>query len=369
MPPPRTGWREQPIMAQSPSGRGAKRLPSLTGFILLALCSCGLADCAPRLQLPGPANTAPRLSDDVIVTPDGVSLPLRRWAPDGPPKVVVLALHGFNDYSNAFDDPGQAWANYGVITYAYDQRGFGAAPNRGIWAGAAAYADDLRLAAALLRDRHPGLPLYILGESMGGAVTMVAMASATPPDSDGVILVAPAVWGRDFMPIYQTIPLWFSAHLMPWMHLTGKGLKIRPSDNIEMLRKFSADPLVIKETRVDAIHGLVDLMDAAQAAAPKLSARSLILYGLQDEVVPDKPTFAMIKQLPEFDPPRHRLALYSKGYHMLMRDLQAATVIEDALVWMGNPSQPLPSGAEQSLAATSSAARSGTGLPDTSKRP
>lgn len=307
--------------------------------------------CAPRQQLPGPVTTAPSLNDTVIVTPDAARLPLRVWAPDGPPKLVVLALHGFNDYSNAFDDPGQFWAAQGVITYAYDQRGFGAAPNRGLWAGTATYVEDLRLVAGLLRARHPGLPLYILGESMGGAVTMVAMASEAPPSNDGVILLAPAVWGRDFMPFYQTIPLWLSAHVMPWMRLTGEGLKIRPSDNIEMLRRFSADPLVIKQTRVDTIYGLVDLMDAAQVAAPKLAMRSLILYGLKDEIVPDKPTFTMIERLPKFDPPRHKLALYATGYHMLMRDLQAAVVIEDALAWMQNPDRPLPSGAERSQSA------------------
>lgn len=356
-------------MAQSPSGHGTRRRPAIAKLILVALCAFGLAACAPRLQLPGPAITAPRLNADIVVAPDGAHLPLRVWTPDGPPKAVVLALHGFNDYANAFDDPGQSWAKHGVITYAYDQRGFGGAPNRGVWAGTAAYVDDLRLAADLLRGRHPGLPFYILGESMGGAVVMVAMASDTPPDNDGVILVAPAVWGRDFMPFYQTIPLWFSAHLIPWMRLTGEGLSIRPSDNIEMLRRFSADPLVIKETRIDTIHGLVDLMDAAQAAASKFAAPSLILYGLKDEVVPDNPTFAMIKRLPNFEPPRHRLAIYDNGYHMLMRDLQAQRVITDVLAWMDNPRQPLPSGADRSQGATADAAQASAAADDRQRAP
>ena len=317
---------------------------------MLALCLAGFAACAPYRQLPGPAITAPQVTDDSLIMADGMRLPLRVWKPEGEPKAVVLALHGFNDYSNAFDDPGRSWAEHGVLTYAYDQRGFGAAANPGLWAGTAAYVEDLRQAAQVLRARHSGLPFYLLGESMGGAVVMVAMAGERPPATDGVILVAPAVWGRDFMPIYQTIPLWFAAHTLPWMHLTGKGLEIRPSDNIAMLRKLSADPLVIKRTRVDAIHGLVDLMDAAQAAAPAFTARSLILYGVKDEVVPDNPTFAMIKRLPRLDPPRHRLAIYPKGYHMLMRDLQGETVITDVLAWLESPNRPLPSGDEKPIA-------------------
>lgn len=336
-------------MTPLPSSRVIGRRVTVR-LVGLMFCLVAFAACAPNRQLPGPAITAPHLNDDSLIMADGMRLPLRAWKPDGQPKAVVLALHGFNDYSNAFDDPGRLWARHGVITYAYDQRGFGAAANPGLWAGTAAYVEDLRQAATVLRARHPGLPFYLLGESMGGAVVMVAMAGERPPATDGVILVAPAVWGRDFMPFYQTIPLWFAAHTLPWMHLTGEGLEIRPSDNIAMLRKLSADPLVIKRTRVDTIHGLVDLMDAAQAAAPALTARSLILYGVKDEVVPDNPTFAMIKRLPAFDPPRHRLAIYPKGYHMLMRDLEGEMVISDVLVWLESPHRPLPSGDEKPIA-------------------
>jgi len=334
-------------MAQATCARGRTRHRFPTGLAWVALCIMALAACAPRLQLPGPTITAPRLSQDVIIAPDGARLPLRVWAPDGPPKIVVLALHGFNDYSNAFEDPGEFWAKHGVITYAYDQRGFGAAPNRGYWAGTEAYVNDLRMVASLVRAKHPGLPFYILGESMGGAIVMVAMASDAPPTNDGVILVAPAVWGREFMPFYQTIPLWFSAHLFPWVRLTGEGLSIRPSDNIEMLKKFSADPLVIKATRIDTVHGLVDLMDDAQAAAPKQTERALILYGMKDEIVPDNPTFAMIQRLPRHNPPMHTIAVYKNGYHLLLRDLQAQRVINDTLAWMEHPDQPLPSGADR----------------------
>jgi pimeloyl-ACP methyl ester carboxylesterase len=131
------------------------------------------------------------------------------------------------------------------------------------------------------------------------------------------------------------------------VRLTGEGLSIRPSDNIEMLRKFAADPMVIKETRIDAIYGLVNLMDAAQDAAPDFTARSLILYGLHDEIVPEDPTFTMIDHLPEFDPPRHTVAVYRNGSHMLMRDLQGEVVIEDVLAWMEHPGRPLPSGADR----------------------
>ena len=326
-------------------------MPALVRLLSLS-CVLALAACMPRYLPAGPPVKAPALEmtrDDASVTmADGMRLPLRSWLADetvtGQPKALILALHGFNDYSNAFDEPGKYWAARGVATYAYDQRGFGRAPDSGRWAGSETYIDDLRTVAALLRARHPALPLYILGESMGGAILLTAMTGERPPTADGVILVAPAVWDRSHMPFYQTWALWFASHTLPWMQLSAKGLDILPSDNIDMLRKLSADPLVIKETRIDTIRGLVDLMDEAFGRSPKLTARSLILYGLRDEVVPKTPTLDMMSRLPRDG--RHQLAVYSRGYHMLLRDLQAEVVLADIFSWISTPTQPLPSRAD-----------------------
>ena len=95
------------------------------------------------------------------MTADGQVLPLRKWLPHGEVKAVILALHGFNDYSNAFEAAGKAWAERGIATYAYDQRGFGAAPERGLWPGRAVLAADAATAARILRaqvSRGAALP-------------------------------------------------------------------------------------------------------------------------------------------------------------------------------------------------------------------
>lgn len=316
-------------------------------FLVLATLFA-VSACAPRFIPAGPAVTSPALNlagnPSFVTMADDTRLPLRSWQAEGAVKAVILALHGFNDYSNAFDMPGPYWATRGVTTYAYDQRGFGRGADAGRWAGIETYIDDLRTTAALLRKRHPGVALYLMGESMGGAISMMAMTSGAAPDVDGVILVAPAVWDRSHMPFYQTWALWIASNTVPWMALSAKGLDIMPSDNIDMLRKLSADPLVIKSTRIDSIRGLVDLMDDAFEAAPKLSGPSLILYGARDEVVPEKPTLAMMSRLPKSG--AQRIAIYSRGYHMLLRDLQGQVVWDDILAWIAAPKAALPSAAD-----------------------
>lgn len=302
----------------------------------MTLLSFLLAACAPHLEPAGPAVAEPRLNDDALVMADGAKLPLRRWFPDEPPFAIVLALHGFNDYSKAFERPGAWLAQHGVAVYAYDQRGFGQAPHPGLWAGSKAMTDDLRAAAHLLKQRHPTTPLFLLGDSMGGAVTLAALASDNPPDCQAAILVAPAVWGRDTMIWPQRAALWLAAHTLPFVTASGKGLGRKPSDNIEMLRALGRDPLVIKQTRFDAIHGLTDLMDEALHSAPRQQKPFLLLYGGKEEIIPNEATRRFLVGLPRTDIQETRF--YPEHYHMLMRDLKPEDVYQDILNYLASKS-------------------------------
>ncbi|HWI26356.1 MAG TPA: lysophospholipase [Stellaceae bacterium] len=321
--------------------------------MLVAGCSSALPPAElppPQLALAGAATTLPRpeLLDDRLIAADGAVLPLQHWLPPGEPTAVVLALHGFNDYSNAFAIPARLWTKSGIATYAYDQRGFGRAPGRGRWFGGRQLVSDAVTALRLLHRRYPGTPVYLLGESMGGAIAILAASGRTgiaAPAVDGVILVAPAVWGRQTMSVFERAGLWL-ADLLPRVRWSASVLPIHihPSDNLPMLRAYSADPLVIKQTRADTINGLVDLMSAALSAAPALDSRLFLLYGDRDEIVPRAAVARFVATLPGRDRERQRIALYPQGYHMLLRDLHGGTPAADIAAWVGVPAAPLPSG-------------------------
>ncbi|HJO69666.1 MAG TPA: alpha/beta hydrolase [Rhodospirillales bacterium] len=333
---------------RSPAPRTAKtgRLGAAGRAAALVLAAA-VGACAPRIEPPGPPVAKPALGAETFVAADGMAAPVRRWLPDaGPVKASVIALHGFNDYSRFFQGAGLYLADRGYAVYAYDQRGFGRAGTPGLWPGTEALADDLKAVAGAVRARHPGRPSYLIGASMGAAVIMVTMASADAPPVDGVVLSAPAVWGRATMALHQRAALWIAAHTLPWLKLTGQGLNIRASDNTDMLRALGRDPLVIKRTRIDAIWGLVELMDSALASSAALPGPTLILLGANDEVIPDKSFRDMVRRLAPTEGDRRRLAFYEGGWHMLLRDLQAETVWADIAAWLDDTSAPLPSGAD-----------------------
>jgi alpha-beta hydrolase superfamily lysophospholipase len=303
-----------------------------------------LAACAPSFGPPVTGSETPTVSDDAIMARDGTRLPLRRWdAQGGKPRAVIVALHGMSDYSNAFDMPGKVWAKLGITTLAYDQRGFGKSEHPGVWAGAASMRSDLDDAVAAAHARYPGVPVFALGESMGGAVVLTALASAQPPAADamklnvdGVILVAPAVWSRGDMPMLYRVALFLGAHILPDMILSnsaaGRVKKIVASDNIPMLIALGKDPLFQKETRTATLYGLVNLMDEARTAPERIASAPpiLFLYGANDQIIPKEPTEAVIAGLDG----KAKVKRYDHGYHMLLRDLEGERVDRDIANWI-----------------------------------
>lgn len=314
--------------------------------VLVIALALALAGCTATLEPIGEPVRAPALDGNGVIMADGAILPLHVHLPDGDPKAIILALHGFNDYGKAFDKPGEFFAARGIATYAYDQRGFGEAPEPGRWFGTKTMVDDAHTVAGLLRQKYPGAKLFLMGESMGGAVALNAAASGEANLFDGVILISPAAWGREAMSGFERGGLWFFSNTMAWFPVSGSSFHLTPTSNDAVLLDLSRDPNVRKQTSFGTLAGLVDLMDGAQDAAPRLTVPTLMLFGDRDEVVPPRPTCLLLSRLAPRPPGAWRAAFYPEGYHMLLRDLDGELVMSDIQAWIAQRTAPLPSGNE-----------------------
>jgi alpha-beta hydrolase superfamily lysophospholipase len=156
------------------------------------------------------------------------------------------------------------------------------------------------------------------------------------------VLLAPAVWSRREMPWYQTMPLRVLAHSWRGLELSGRSTGRKPSDDPDVLRALREDPLRLKKTRVDALWGLADLMDAVTAEPPAVRLPLLVMYGGHDEIMPRAPVCTWLATLPPDAP--WQLGFYSDGWHLLTRSTVAPTVLADLAAWYGEPGARLPSG-------------------------
>jgi acylglycerol lipase len=322
----------------------------------LALAACATPAVQPPMS-PAAGFAGPAVEGDFIVMDDGARLPFTRWTPTTgeKPWAVIIALHGVNDSRAAYRLAAAWWAERGIETWAFDQRGFGFAPGRGVWAGEARMAEDVRIAADLARAAHPDALLAVAGESMGGAVAISAFASDNPPDADRVILMAPGVWGWSSQATVNRYSLRLAAGLFGDRTIQAPEWIARDraaSDNRFELYRTGRDPATILAPRYDALYGLVDLMESASMKLGRVQTPTLLQHGAHDRLIEAEPMRrALVRAGPR---PTLRTAWYADGYHLLNRDLQAETVYRDVEAWLRDPAASLPSGAPEILAKPSS---------------
>lgn len=262
---------------------------------------------------------------------DGTKLGLQIFGNDDA-KAIILAIHGMNDYSEAFYLFGPYMAKNGYKTIAIDLRGFGRSPNFGDWAGLKTYVTDIQALIYAARTQYAGKEIILIGESMGGSLIMASYYLKMKLDVDKIILSAPGVWGWSNMSIFHRLGLWIGDKFIGQKKLAPPQIitkKIYASDNMPTLVKSWNDPLMSRETKPSTAKGLVDAMEAAYKIAHKIGhdTPTLILLGNNDQIVPRHATLKMQKRLNN----AVKVIEYPEGYHLLLRDLKREETFEDII--------------------------------------
>jgi alpha-beta hydrolase superfamily lysophospholipase len=104
---------------------------------------------------------------------DGTKIAAYRWEPENAaPRAAVQITHGMGEHAQRYEHVAQALNDAGFVVYAQDHRGHGASGDpaaygdlgEGGWTG---LVTDIGLLSEKIRADHPGLPLILLGHSMG----------------------------------------------------------------------------------------------------------------------------------------------------------------------------------------------------------
>jgi acylglycerol lipase len=310
-------------------------VPLLTRVLLagvtVSLAAVALAASRPRGgPVARPRRGLPALHDDALIAGDGVRLPLISWQPQEP-AAIMLGLHGYGDYRRAFRLAGPWLAARRIALFAYDQRGFGETESRGRWPGAGELIQDLVEAVLVLRERYPALPLYVLGESMGGSVALAGLAQGEVVGVDRLILAAPAVRGRVPLRELHDLALRLGVLALPWLAVAlrrGASPWLEPGE----AARLADDPLILRQISVSAYDGLIELANQASDDPAVAMPPTLLLYGELDATIP---RIAIDDLLLRHD--SLTTMLYPERHHLLLHEKRADAVLEDCLAWLARP--------------------------------
>lgn len=130
----------------------------------------------------------------LLTTSDGFPVVVHRWVPAGTVRAVVNLAHGMAEHAARYDRLARALNTVGIAVYAEDHRGHGrtaATPDElghlGDHRGWALVLDDLHRVSLHARQAHPGVPLVLLGHSMGSFLAQQYLFTF-PEDLDGLAL-------------------------------------------------------------------------------------------------------------------------------------------------------------------------------------
>ena len=127
---------------------------------------------------------------------DGTQIAAYRWDPEGEPRAAVQIAHGMGEHAQRYDHVAAELTRAGYVVYAQDHRGHGASATAELgdlgepgWTG---LVDDIGLLSARIRAVHPGIPLILLGHSMGSFAVQQYLLDHSE-DADGVVLTGTAL--------------------------------------------------------------------------------------------------------------------------------------------------------------------------------
>jgi alpha-beta hydrolase superfamily lysophospholipase len=200
---------------------------------------------------------------------------VHEWIADEP-AYVALIVHGIGEHAGRYEHVAARLAADGAAVYAPDHFGHGRSDGTaGLVESIPELVEDLRIVVGNARGRHPGLPVFVIGHSMGGIIASL-FAQRYPEELDALVLSAPAIGGNpDIEALLRMDP-------MPDVPIDPAVLSRDPSVG----EAYASDPLVyhgpLERRTLEAIFAGGRMV----AEGPSFAVPALWLHGEADALAP-----------------------------------------------------------------------------------
>ncbi|MGQ0467870.1 MAG: lysophospholipase [Sporichthyaceae bacterium] len=248
------------------------------------------------------------------------NLVVRIWEPAGPAVRVVLLLHGYGEHSGRYEHVAARLLADGAVVYGPDHRGHGrSAGERVLIEDLGAIVDDVERLAEVARAAHPGLPVAVVGHSMGGVIA--TRYAQTYPGFAALALSGPVIGGN---PLIQSL---LAMDPIPEIPIDPAVLSRDP----EVGEAYAADELVwhgpFKRPTLVALFAAID----AIAAGPVLELPVLWMHGEEDALAPLDATKVAVDKVLGHDVLSR---IYRGARHEIFNEINSGEVLEDLATFL-----------------------------------
>jgi acylglycerol lipase len=276
-----------------------------------------------------------RLSSDVR-TSDGIQLHPRRWLPESGCRAAVCLVHGLGEHSGRYQHFGEAFAAHGLGVYTFDLRGHGQSGGRRSHTPSyGALLDDIDLLIEMAQTEQRGVPLFLYGHSLGGALVINHVLRWQPPIV-GAIVSAPALRPGFEPPRWKLAVARFAASVWPTLRRASELDPMAISRDSDVVERYLSDPLMNRSLTARLGIAALDEGERALAEAHTLTIPLLLMHGTGDRLTDPEASRCFAAAAGDLC----TLQLFEGLYHELHNEPEQTDVLGCVFDWIDGRAEP-----------------------------
>lgn len=253
------------------------------------------------------------------------------WLPEGQARAVLLIVHGFGEHSGRYVSIIDSFVPLGYAVHALDHVGHGRSEGtRAYVQRFTDYTDTLHTYVDMVQGWQPGIPVFMVGHSLGGLVAAYYLLDH-PSGLAGAVFSGPSI----AVPESITPVTLFMAKALSVL-APKAGLRaieaVAISRGKDVVRAYEEDPLVYRGKITARL--AAEMLRAQQRVAAEASAIDLpllIVHGEEDRLVPSAGSRAFYQAVGSAD---KTLNVYDGLYHEVFNEPERAQVLRDVEAWL-----------------------------------
>lgn len=257
-------------------------------------------------------------STGTFIGKGGIEIFFQQWEVTNP-KAILVIIHGLGEHSGRYGNLIDALQNKGIAIYGLDHRGFGrSGGKRGHVDSFMDYIYDMKIFVNMIKDKHPGKPVIMLGHSMGGVLAL-KYALTHAEDLDALILSSPGLVPAIKVPAWKKNLAVFLSSRIPSLTMPSGLDATTISRDKEVVKQYLSDPLVHDKVTPRFYVEMMNTIDECINRCGEIKLPLLLFHGTADALVLDEASKIVYQKASSKD---KTLKLFEGLYHETMNELE-----------------------------------------------